>query len=160
MKHGLCGLVLASALLAGGAANAGPASMGGEPALAFAAFVGAYSPSLTAGQKHILHRFLAGETSFASSNATITFTIDAAHCQKGDVELQEHRCQITYGGSTTNLNGEEGAGILGAMAMGGVFADGAAGTIHYDMTAITCTLKVAELKSPDGGGAACAYTAA
>ena len=128
MKQGLCGVVLGAALLVGGAAHAGPASMGGEPALAFAAFVGAYSPSLTAAQKHILHRFLAGETSFNSSNATITFTIDAAHCQRGDVELQEHRCQITYGGSTSQFNGEEGAGILGAMAMGGVFADGAAGT--------------------------------
>jgi hypothetical protein len=159
MKQALVGLVLASGLLAGGAAQAGPASMAGEPALAFAAFVGAYSPSLNASQKLVLHRFLGGQTSFNSSNATITFSIDAVHCQRGDVELQEHRCQITYGAQVTQLNGEEGAAILGTLAMGGVFADGAAGTIHYDMTAVTCTIKTAELKSPDGGGASCSYTA-
>jgi hypothetical protein len=157
-KH-LCGVVLASALLAAGAANAAPATIGGEPALAFAAFVGAYSPSLSAAQKLVLRRFLGGQTSFASSNATISFQIAAVHCQRGDVELQEHSCQITYGSAVTSLKGEEGAAILGAMAMGGVFADGAAGTIHYDMTAVTCTLNVAELKSPDGGGASCTYTA-
>ena len=159
MKRRLGGIVLISALLLSGAAQAAPATIGGEPALAFAAFVGAYSPSLTAAQKRVLRRFLAGETSFTSSSASISFQIAAVHCLKGDVELQEHSCQITYGSQVTALKGEEGAAITAVMATGGVFADGAAGTIHYDMTDVTCTLNVAELKSPDGGGASCSYTA-
>ncbi len=158
MNKRLGGVMLAATLALAGGAKAAPMTIGGEPALAFAALVGAYSPSLSAAKKHILFKFLGGATSFQSSNATITFTVDAVHCQRGDVELQEHRCQITYGGATTALNGEEGANITANMAQGGVFADGAAGTIHFDMTAVTCTIKVAELKAPDGGGASCTYS--
>lgn len=158
MNKRLGGTVLAAALMLGGAANAAPSTISGEPALAFAALVGAYSPSLSAAEKHVLFKFLGGATSFASSNATITFQVASVHCQRGDVELQEHRCQITYGSAVTALNGEEGANITANMAQAGVFADGAAGTIHFDMTNVTCTIKVAELKAPDGGGASCTYT--
>lgn len=150
--------VLAATLLAGGAAQAAPMTMGGEPALAFAALVGHYSPGLTAAQKHILFRFLGGQTAFASSNATITFQVDEVQCRQGHVELQEHSCRITYGGAVTTLGGEEGAGILAEMIVAGVPGQGAAGSMYVDAQMITCTLDVAELKSPDGGGASCTYT--
>ena len=155
MKRGLGALVVATSMLLAGAANA--ATMTGGSALTFAALVGAYSPSLTHAQKHILYRFLSGQTGFYSSNATITFHVDEVHCQAGNVDLTKHSCRITYGSSVTALNGEEGANILANMAHAGVMGDGAAGTIHYDVTNVTCTIKVGEVKSPDGGGVSCSY---
>ena len=157
MKIGLSALVL-TAMLGFGAASAAPSTMGGNAALTVASLVAPYSPGLTAGQKHVLHMFLAGTTSFASSNAPIHLHVDAIHCQLGDVSIVTHRCQIIYGGATTSENGEEGAAILANMALAGVFADGAAGTIHYDVTNLNCTIDVAMVKSNGGGGVACTYT--
>ncbi len=156
MKHCPGAIALAAGVLLAGGANA--ATMSGNAALSFAALVGHYSPALTIGQKHILLHFLAGQTSFVSSNATITFHVDEVHCQLGDVDLTRHSCKITYGSANTTLNGEEGAAILANMAQAGVMGDGAAGTIHFDAKNITCTLKVGEIKSPDGGGVSCSYT--
>ena len=158
MTQRLGGLVLAATLVLAGGAKAAPMTMNGEPALAFAALVGAYSPALTASQKHVLSKFLGGQTAFVSSNATITLHVSEVHCQLGDVDLTKHSCRITYGAAVTALNGEEGADILANMALAGVMGDGAAGTIHYDVLNVTCTIKVAEVKSPDGGGASCSYT--
>jgi hypothetical protein len=158
MTQRLGGLILAAALLAAGGASAAPMTMSGNAALSFAALVGAYSPALGAAQKHVLYRFLGGQTAFASSGAAITFHVNEVHCQLGDVDLTRHSCRITYGAHVTVLNGEEGANILANMALAGVMGDGAAGTIHYDITGVACTIKVAEVKSPDGGGASCTYT--
>jgi len=156
MKHGLGALALA-ALVGVGAANAAPSTMGGNAALTVAALVGQSSPSLSAAQKHVLMKFLGGVTNFPSSNAPIHLHVDAIHCQLGDVSLVEHKCQITYGAATTSENGEEGAAILANLALAGVFADGAAGTIHYDATDINCTIDVAVVKTPSGGGVTCTY---
>ena len=154
----LGGMVLAASLLLAGRANAAPSTLHGNAALTVAALVGQYSPALSASQKHILYKFLAGVGTFPSSNAPIHFHVNAIQCQLGDVALTVHRCQITYGGVVTNENGEEGAAILANMALAGVLADGAAGTIHYGMTNINCTIDVAEVKSPTGGGVTCTYT--
>jgi hypothetical protein len=156
MKRLIGTIVLASGLMLAGAAHAG--TMNGGPALSFAALVGQYSPTLTAARKHILNKFLSGQTSFSSSNATFSFKITEVHCQLGDVDLTKHSCQITYGAAVTTLKGEEGANILANMALAGVMGDGAAGTIHYDVKTVTCTIKVGEIKSPDGGGASCTFT--
>jgi hypothetical protein len=156
MKQLIGGTVLASALLLAGAAQAG--TMSGGSALTFAALVGQYSPTLTLAQKHILLRFLGGQTSFLSSNATFSFHVDEVHCQHGDIDLTKHSCKITYGAHVTALNGEEGANILANMDMAGVMGDGAAGTFHYDIKNVVCTIKVGEIKSPDGGGVSCSYS--
>ena len=153
----LGGMVLAASLLLAGGANAAPSTLHGNAALTVAVLVGQYSPALSFSQKHILYKFLAGVGTFPSSNAPIHFHVDAIHCQLGDVALTEHKCQITYGSEVVDENGEEGAAILANLALAGVFADGAAGTIHFDMTDINCTIDVAVVKSPSGGGVTCTY---
>lgn len=158
MRGILGGLTLAGALLLAGAANA--ATMNGAAALSFAAQVGSYSPDLNAIQKSILGKLLAGQATSISSNAPIApirFHVTEVHCQLGNVDLTKHSCVIAFNRVHTSLNGAEGNNILATMALAGVEGDGAAGTIHYDALDITCRIDVAELKSPDGGGAACTY---
>jgi hypothetical protein len=150
------GVFLTAALATIGPADA--ATMQGGAALSFAALIGKHAPTLSGMHKYILAKFLAGHTQFLSSNAAFSFNATEVHCRYGDVDLTEHACTLTFGSINVDLTGSESNNLLATMALAGVQGDGAAGTIHYDIKAITCTIKVGEIKSPDGGGAACTYT--
>jgi len=156
MKQAMGGAILAAALAAAAPACAG--AMSGNPALAFAALVGLQAPRLPAADKHILSAFLAGDTAFASSDAPFRVTSEEVHCRSSDVDITEHVCTLAFGSVAVELSGREGNALLATMALAGVPSDGAAGSIHYDAKAVTCTIDPAAVKSKAGGGAQCSYS--
>lgn len=132
----------------------------GNAALALAALVGEKSPVLSHGEKFVLARFLAGQTAFAipSGVGVITVTSSKITCRMGNVSIVTHSCELTFGSSTITVAGRRGQELLATMQENGVASDGAAGTIYYSVSPITCTVDPAEVQSNGGGGAKCVYT--
>jgi hypothetical protein len=142
-------------------ASANPAAAAnatGHGALALAAILGQYDPSLGPRTKAGLLRLLADK----SYGRTGTLTVDMAEatCRAGDVDLKAFNCALTYGTGTINLKGRQAAELYATLAEAGIPSDGAAGTIYESAKSISCNLNLTELGGPgtgDGGGAGCTY---
>jgi hypothetical protein len=156
MKRALClaiPLVLASVPVSAGQSN-------GNAALALAALVGAEQPSLPRADKAVLASFLDSQTNVTlpPDVRSITVKADKISCRMGDVDIGLHECTLTFGSKTITKSGAAGQMFLATMQENGVPSDGAAGTIFYNATAVTCTIDAAQVESHDGGGAKCTFT--
>jgi hypothetical protein len=89
---------------------------------------------------------------------TITVKADKISCRMGDVDIGLHACTLTFGSRTVTKSGPAGQMFLATMQENGVPSDGAAGTIFYNATAVSCTIDATQVESHDGGGAACTFT--
>jgi len=130
----------------------------GHGALALAAILGQYDPSLGTSAKAGLLRLLA-DKSFGRTGSLMV-NAAAAACRAGDVDLKAFRCALTFGTSTINLKGRQAAELFATLAEAGIPSDGAAGTIYESAKSISCNLNLTELGGPgtgDGGGAGCTY---
>ena len=156
MRGVIASIAFAAALLSANAACA--SSTGGHAALSLAEAVGLQSPLVSAAHKMILFQFRSGNTNFASSNAPFTFTSSAIDCGAGDVDITHHRCTLTFGSSTIQLNGAAAHDLYATLIEAGVPGDGAAGTIHEAVTGLSCTVDVGQVKARAGGGATCSFT--
>jgi hypothetical protein len=136
------------------------AQSSGNAALALAAQIGAEDPSLSAKQKSVLAYFLNSQTDvpLPAGVRSITVKVDKISCRMGDVDIGLHDCTLTFGSKTITKSGTAGQMFLATMQENGVPSDGAAGTIFYNATAVTCTVDAAEVESHDGGGAKCTFT--
>jgi hypothetical protein len=155
MKRAFC-LVIPLAL---GSAPVCAAQSSGNGALALAAQIGAEDPSLSAQQKSVLASFLNSQTNvpLPAGVRTITVKVDKISCRMGDVDIGLHDCTLTFGSQTITKSGTAGQMFLATMQENGVPSDGAAGTIFYNATAVTCTIDAAQVESHDGGGAKCTF---
>ena len=136
------------------------AQSSGNGALALAAQIGAEDPSLSAQQKSVLTYFLNSQTSVAlpAGVRSITIKADKISCRMGDVDIGLHACTLTFGSKTVTKSGSAGQMLLASMQENGVPSDGAAGTIYYNATAVTCTIDATQVELHDGGGATCTFT--
>jgi hypothetical protein len=141
-------------------ATAFAAQSSGNGALALAAQIGAEDPSLSAKQKSVLAYFLNSQTNvtLAAGVRSITVKADKISCRMGDVDIGLHDCTLTFGSRTVTKSGAAGQMFLATIQENGVPSDGAAGTIFYNATAVTCTIDAAQVESHDGGGAKCTFT--
>ncbi len=102
--------------------------------------------------KVTLTKFRAGNTSFASSNAPFTFSAAAIDCGASNVDITHYRCRLTFGSSTIDIVGAAAQQLFATLIQAGVPGDGAAGTIHEAVTALSCTVNVGQVKQRAGGG--------
>lgn len=146
-------LVLASVPVSAGQSN-------GNAALTLAALIGADQPSLPRAEKAALASFLNSQTNVTlpAGVRSITVRADKISCRMGNVDIGLHDCTLTFGSRTVTKSGSAGQMFLATMQENGVPSDGAAGTIFYNATAVTCTIDAAQVESHDGGGAKCTFT--
>ncbi|HEY0301401.1 MAG TPA: hypothetical protein VGC36_08725 [Rhizomicrobium sp.] len=156
MKILIASIAFAITTLGGSAAYA--ASTGGFAALSLAEAVGLRSPTVSFAHKLTLKKFRAGNTTFVSSNAPFTFSAAAIDCGASNVDITHYRCRLTFGSSTIEIDGAAAQQLFATLIEAGVPGDGAAGTIHEAVTALSCTVDVGQVKARAGGGATCSFT--
>ena len=142
--------------LTAGGAQAG--SAGGFAALSLAEQVGLNSSAVSTSHKIILMRFQNGNTTFVSSNAPFTVTASSIDCGASNVDITHYHCTLTFGSPTVELTGRAAQQLYATLVEAGVPGDGAAGTIHEGLSALTCTVNVGEVKDRAGGGASCNFS--
>jgi hypothetical protein len=144
----LAGLSLCAAAPAPPGGNAS-----GGAALALAAIVGGYSPSVAAQQKSELAALFDGRLPPHAAN--ITVKADKIVCLAGDVDITVHQCTLTFGSRTVALHGRAAHEIYATLVEAGVPSDGAAGKMYEALTALSCAITPADIGS--GGGAQCNF---
>jgi hypothetical protein len=150
------GLGLAVGLALGaGAASAQTAS--DHDALALAAIVGGYSPSLSAAQKAVLTDYLASNPHKDAKAAKIVVAAAQVKCLASNVDVTRFECDLTFGKATQTLKGRKAFEIYAALGDAGVQDDGAAGTIYRSVAPLNCTLTPSAIAQEGGGGADCTY---
>lgn len=156
MKLIATSVAFAAALLCSSAASAG--STGGHAALSLAEAVGLRSPAVSFAHKVILIKFRAGNTTFASSNAPFTFHAAAIDCRASNVDITHYSCSLTFGSSPIEFDGAPAQQLFATLIEAGVEGEGAAGTIHEGLSALSCTIDVGAVKDRGGAGATCTYS--
>lgn len=141
-------------------ATAFAAQSTGNAALALAALIGAEDPVLSGTQKHVLAHFLNGQTAVAIPPAArrIKTRADKIRCRMGDVDTGLHDCTLTFGHREITRAGRTGQLLLATMQENGVQSDGAAGTIYYTVTDISCLVDSTGVERHEGIGATCTFT--
>ena len=138
-------------------ASAGTA--GGNGALALAALVAENSPQLGAARRHVLAKFLNGQTNVAyPAGKTILVLATKVTCRASNVDLTAHSCDLVFGNKTVKLSGRRAHELFATLAEIGVQPEGAAGSSFEALSKLKCTIKPSEVKQKSGGGAHCRYS--
>ena len=87
----------------------------------------------------------------------MSVTADALTCRVSNVDITSRRCQISFGKATRNLKGRAANEVYATLAMAGVVAEGAAGSMIESISKLRCTLDPGEIKDNSGGGAECTF---
>jgi hypothetical protein len=148
---------IGSALLAGMsvAAAAPAATVNGSAALALAGVIAPHSPNLSTLDKKTVAAFFDG--GITPYGTTITISADKIVCRTSNVDITARSCEISFGKTGTKLSGRAANEIYATMAMAGIPADGAAGSMFESVAKLNCTLAPAAIKEKDGGGVTCSY---
>ncbi|UGY20600.1 hypothetical protein WDM22_36555 [Bradyrhizobium septentrionale] len=155
MRLGRLTILACSLWLAASAAAAAPPTTSGSVALALAGVVAPYSP-LPATEKAAVAAFFNGDSNVPATRK-ITVTADKVVCRASNVDITSRSCELTFGGKTHTVKGSAAYAIFATVALAGVPADGAAGTIYEALSKLSCTLDPAVIKDKAGGGADCSF---
>ena len=109
----------------------------GHNALALAALVAPYAPTLSAADKAVMAALFNGH--------------DPATCFAGDVSISTFSCALTFGKSTITVTGRKGERLATLIEVG-VPSSGAAGKIYEALAQLSCSIDPNEIKQNDGGG--------
>jgi hypothetical protein len=139
-------------------AAAATSKASGPGALALAALVGQYSPTVSASQKLELARILDSNLQgITSTTAVVSVKVGSVACRMSDVAISQRSCALIFGTKTITVNGRRANELLGTLAEAGVQSDGAAGTIWFSITHLSCAISPALILQNDSAGADCTY---
>ena len=139
-------------------ANASPvATVAGHTALALAALVGSYAPSLPHRDKAALTRLFDSNSTAAATTPDIDVTADAAICRAGDIDITAFACTLVFGTHTSTLTGRRAHELFATIRDAGAPAEGAAGTIYAALHTLRRTIDPAAIARMDGSGASCTF---
>ena len=130
----------------------------GHSALALGVIVGSYSPLLTHGDKAVLAALMPADGRILRSRKVV-INANEVRCRAGDVDITNFNCQLKFGGTTKVLSGRAANELLATLGEAGVHGDGAAGTIYYSLSNLSCVISLYDVAQKNGGGASCAYKA-
>ena len=131
----------------------------GPSALALAALTAEHDPALGASQRIVIAKLFAGQVNFAyPAGRKITVGANNIVCRVSDVAIAQRSCALTFGDHTIKLTGRLANELYATIAVAGVSADGAAGSIYEALHGLACTLEPSVIKQSGGGGASCAFT--
>jgi hypothetical protein len=146
------------AALAPSAASAAAGNTSGSAALALAGVVAPYSTVLSAPEKKTVAALFDGNAAMAiTTKKQLLVTADSVVCRISNVDITARSCELTFSNGKRSVKGRAANEIYATLAVAGVDADGAAGSIFRGVTKLSCMLDPAEIKENGGGGAECSF---
>jgi hypothetical protein len=157
MKRSISAISIGATLLMGisVAVAAPPSTINGSAALALAGVIAPHSPNLSTPDKKTVAAFFDG--GITPYGNTITISADKIVCRTSNVDITARSCEISFGKSGTKLSGRAANEVYATMAMAGIPADGAAGSVFESLAKLNCTLDPAAIKEKAGRGVTCIY---
>jgi hypothetical protein len=152
-------LTLAFVQAAAWPASAAPGNATGPSALALAAVVASYSSVLGSYDRRTMARLFGGHTANGfPPNRKISVTADSIMCRVSDVDLTARSCELVFkGGAKRSLAGRAANELYATLAVAGVMAEGAAGSLIESITKLDCTIDPTMVNQKNGGGADCTW---
>jgi hypothetical protein len=96
--------------------------------------------------------------SIPPASRRIKTSADRIRCRMGDVDTTLHDCTLTFGHREITRAGRTGQLLLATLQQNGAQSDGAAGTIYYTVTDISCLVDATRVEMHEGVGATCTFT--
>lgn len=150
-------------LIASQGVSAGVSAMTatGRGALALASLVADQSPTIRARDRTVLRQMFNGR-------AAVTFPVgqkievraDSVVCRVGNVDITQHDCTLTFGNRTVREDGRRAHEFYTTLIEVGVRPEGAAGSLHFALSALVCNVDPQVIRQRAGGGAECSFTTA
>lgn len=148
-------LVLLLALASQSTVAAGYSTQGG--ALALAALVGEYAPSVNDIEKSVLQKLFVGQVDIPyPADKKISVKADAVLCKANNVNITEYMCELTFGTNKVTINGRKAHELYATLASIGVFRHGRpkmadqvehpADIIFEKLSNLNCTIDPVEIK--------------
>ncbi len=134
------------------------ATTSGANALALAALVARQSPGLGVAQKAEMARLLdGGHQIVTGAGGPIHPSATKILCRYGDVDIAARSCTLTFATRTVTLTGRQANELTATMAANGIESSGAAGTISFGVSELSCTIAPTLIRQEDGSGALCTF---
>lgn len=160
MKNSILRIATAVFLLATfgqSAVSAAPMTATGPTALAVAAVIAQYSPLLNPGEKKVIAGLFDGKSKISYPKKKLSVSADTVMCRISNVAITERSCEITFTKAKHSLKGRAANEVYATLASAGVTAEGAAGSMIENVSKLSCTLDLGEIKQNAGGGADCSW---
>jgi len=93
-------------------------------------------------------------------NKKITVKADSITCRVSNVDITARSCDLVFASGKRALKGREANELYGTLAVAGVTAEGAAGSMIEGITNLECIIDPNVVKQKGGGGADCTFTTA
>ena len=145
------------AALGSSVASAAPATVAGPTALAVAAVLAQYSPVLNPGERKVIAGLFDGNTRMSYPLKKLSVDADAVMCRISNVAVADRSCEITFKKGKRALKGHAANEVYATLASAGIAAEGAAGSMIVNVSKLSCTLDLGEIKQNAGGGASCSW---
>ena len=161
MKNSVFGIVAVLLPLAafGQSASAAPATVSGPTALAVAAVVAQYSPVLNPGERKVIAGLFDGNIRMSYPLKKLSVDADSVMCRISNVAIADRSCEITFKKGKRSLKGHAANEVYATLASAGITVEGAAGSMIQNISKLSCTLNLGEIKQNAGGGADCSWQA-
>jgi len=131
----------------------------GPAALALAASLSSTSSLHSSFDKRALARLFAGNSNIGfPPNKKISLSVDSIVCRVSNVDITQRSCELAFQTGKRNLKAREAAELYGTLAVAGVAAEGAAGSMIESVMKLECTIDPNVIKEKAGGGADCTFT--
>jgi hypothetical protein len=146
-------------LLAAGqhTALAASATAAGPAALALAAVVAERAP-LARYEKRVLARLFEGNTSLRFlPKDKISVTAASIVCRASNVDITARSCDLTFRTNKSIVRARQANELYATMAVAGVTAEGAAGSLVESVSKLDCTIDPQMIMQKAGGGADCTF---
>jgi hypothetical protein len=161
VKNSVFGIVAVLLPLAafGQSASAAPATVSGPTALAVAAVVAQYSPVLNPGERKVIAGLFDGNIRMSYPLKKLSVDADSVMCRISNVAIADRSCEITFKKGKRSLKGHAANEVYATLASAGITVEGAAGSMIQNISKLSCTLNLGEIKQNAGGGADCSWQA-
>ena len=157
---GIAAVVLPLAAFGQSAASAAPATVSGPTALAVAAVVAQYSPVLNPGERKVIAGLFDGNIRMSYPLKKLSVEADSVMCRISNVAIADRNCEIAFKKGKRSLKGHAANEVYATLASAGISAEGAAGSMIENVSKLSCTLDLGEIKQNAGGGAECKWESA
>ncbi len=157
--HGMAAAVVMLAAFGPSAASAAPATAAGPTALAVAAVLAQYSPVLNPGERKVIAGLFDGNIRMSYPLQKFLVEADTVTCRISNVAIAERSCEIAFKKGKRSLRGRAANEVYATLASAGVAAEGAAGSMIENLSKLSCTLDLGEIRQNAGGGANCSWQA-
>ena len=132
-------------------------SVDDDSSLLLAALAGGDSPTVSAADKAVLARYLAGQPALEAAAAKFDVTVDEIDCRSSNRAETSWSCALKFGARTEALTGRAASELYAALGLAGAQGDAAMGKFLIGAKPLRCTVDPAVIATHNGG-APCTLT--